>query len=461
MNKNSFAPTPPMGWNSYDYYNTSVTEASVRANAEYMAAHLKQAGWEYVVIDIEWYSYDTGTQPEYQYIPFGRVEMDEHSRLIPCPDKFPSSAGGKGFKPLADYIHSLGLKFGIHIMRGVPRAAAHEHSRIMGTDVTADRIADPSNICFWNPDMYGVRPELAASQAYYDSIFELYASWGVDFVKCDDICREDMPTAHEEIRMLHEAIQKSGRPIVLSLSPGPAKIAEAEYYAKNANMWRITDDFWDTWPLLKEMFRRCDIWQGRVSPGCYPDCDMLPIGKIGKFFGNGPERPSNLTPDEQKLMMTLWCIFGSPLMIGGELTLLTERERELLTNADLLAMSHCAENARQIRRSTEDAVWASYNEVPNCAQEDKTLSEAADSASKNVENEAVVPRREGGISYIAVFNLDDEERGINVWNGEVVSRGFEGFEGRELTELFSGQRVQPGGSLAVTVPAHGVKVYSY
>ena len=430
MNKNDFALLPPMGWNSYDYYNASVNEEQIRANALFMAEHLKQYGWEYIVIDIEWYAYDTGTVPEFQFIPFGRVEMDEYSRLVPCPEKFPSSAGGKGFRPLADYIHSLGLKFGIHIMRGIPRIAAHMHGRIAGCDVTADRVADPSNICPWNPDMYGVRPHLAASQTYYDSIFRLYAEWGVDFVKCDDICREDMASAHDEIRMLHEAVMRCGRPIVLSLSPGPAKLAEAHHYAKYANMWRITDDFWDTWPLLKEMFRRCDLWQGQRERGCYPDCDMLTVGVVGGCFGKGEERRSGLTFDEQRTMMTLWCIFGSPLMIGGELTMMSDEDLLLLENEDLLRMLRGAERSKQVRRNAEDAVWA--------ARDDRN-----------------------GISYIAVFNLDDEERGIIVWTGEPVSHGFEGFQGRELTELWTGDRVCPGGSLAVTVPAHGVRVFRY
>ena len=155
MNKNSFAQTPPMGWNSYDYYDTTVNEAQVKANADFMAAHLKEFGWEYVVVDIEWYSNDAGTMRErYQYIPFGDVEMDAYGRLQPSPERFPSSAGGKGFAPLAEYVHKLGLKFGIHIMRGIPRRAAHENCPVPGAKEKANRIADPSSICIWNPDMY-------------------------------------------------------------------------------------------------------------------------------------------------------------------------------------------------------------------------------------------------------------------------------------------------------------------
>ena len=169
--KNDAAPRPPMGWNSYDYYNTMVNEEQVKANAGYMAANLKEFGWEYVVIDIQWSDPDAGRlNPDVQYIPFSHFCLDAYSRQIPAPNRFPSSKDGQGFKPLADYIHGLGLKFGIHIMRGIPRRAAHEHMRLLGTDVTADMIANPFSISRWNGDMYGVDMRREGSQAYYDSI---------------------------------------------------------------------------------------------------------------------------------------------------------------------------------------------------------------------------------------------------------------------------------------------------
>ena len=208
-NKNTCAPTPPMGWNSYDYYDTTVDEAAVKANADYMAKHLKAYGWEYIVVDIQWYAKKAGSMRDrYQYIPFSELEMDEYSRLLPDPERFPSSADGSGFKPLADYVHSLGLKFGIHIMRGIPRIAAHHHGKIKNSSLGAEHVADPTVICGWNPDMYGVR-DLPEGQLYYDSLLELYASWGVDYIKCDDICNTNMHknpfAAAHEIEMLSNA----------------------------------------------------------------------------------------------------------------------------------------------------------------------------------------------------------------------------------------------------------------
>ena len=432
MNKNDFAQNPPMGWNSYDYYNTEVNEAQVRANAEYMAAHLKEFGWEYVVVDIQWYAVDAGSQSDkYQYIPFGKVVMDEYSRLLPDPVRFPSAAGGKGFSVLAEYIHSLGLKFGIHIMRGIPRAAAHEHRGLLGTEMTADQLADPSNICWWNPDMYGLRVNLPEAQMYYDSIMQLYAEWGVDFIKCDDICREDAVTAHREIELLHNAIMKCGRPIVLSLSPGPAKISEAAFYAANANMWRITDDFWDSWPLLKDMFRRCELWQGKNQPGCYPDCDMLPVGVIGGCFGKRIERQTALTEEEQRTMMSLWCICGSPLMIGAELTKLDAFTFGLLTNRDVLDMQRFGCDAMQLERSDEKAVWVAHDPVHNKG-------------------------------YIALFNLADEERAVHCWVGPIAERGYKAYDGGKIREMWSGaEAIFSAGGMACLVPAHGARVFVY
>ncbi len=427
MDKNKFALTPPMGWNSYDYYDTTVNEDRVRANADYMAANLKEFGWQYVVIDIEWFAHGAGSRRDkYQYIPFNDLEMDEYGRLLPDPERFPSSADGAGFRPLADYIHSLGLKFGIHIMRGIPRIAAYRHMPVKGTDTTASEIANPSSICGWNPDMYGVR-NMPEGQAYYDSILELYAEWGVDFIKCDDICNTNVYphnpySASHEVEMLAKAIQKCGREIVLSLSPGPALIDKAWHYETYANMWRITDDFWDDWKLLKDMFRRCELWQNHVSEGCFPDCDMLPLGFLGKGFG--AERTTNFTTDEARTMMTLWCLFGSPLMIGAELTKLDSDTLALLTNKRVLDMLTPKCRPRQLCRDDRKAVWKAVNE-------------------------------ETGAKYVALFNLSEEETELSV---ELEAAGLT--TDAKLAELWTGEHAGGSGEiLRVKLPAHACAVY--
>ena len=427
MNKNDFAVTPPMGWNSYDYYDTTVNESQVKANAEYMAEHLKEYGWKYIVVDIQWYAHDAGTQREkYQYIPFGQLEMDEYGRLQPDPSRFPSSAGGAGFKPLADYVHSLGLKFGIHIMRGIPRAAAQAHLPIKGSKVFANEIANPYSICGWNPDMYGVK-KCPEGQAYYNSLLELYAGWGVDFIKCDDICNTNLYannpySAEHEVEMLGKAIDYCGREIVLSLSPGPALIEKAWHYETYANMWRITDDFWDDWRLLKDMFQRCELWQNHVAKGCYPDCDMLPVGYLGKGFGR--ERQTNFTREEQKTMMTLWCLFGSPLMIGAELTKLDEDTLTLLTNKSVLKMLTPECKPRQYTLDEEKAIWVACNKI-------------------------------SGDVYVALFNLRDEaaEVSFDLTKAEIpiLPKWKDLWTGEENSTL------DP--EISVMLPEHGCAVF--
>lgn len=373
-NKNAVAPQPPMGWNSYDYYNTTVNEEQIRKNALYMAEHLKDCGWEYIVIDIQWSDETAGLRNKdgIQYIPFSHFKLDKFSRQIPAENRFPSSAGGKGFKPLADYIHSLGLKFGIHIMRGIPRYAAHNHLKIKTHDknpVTADMIANPYSISRWNPDMYGVDASKPYAQDYYDSLFELYAEWGVDFVKVDDICNTNMYpanpySAEKEIELIANAIKNCGREMVLSLSPGPALIEKAHHYETYANMWRITDDFWDEWPLLKAMFERCEIWQKHTGNGNWPDCDMLPMNVLGYGWGNLQDKKnvgwkSKFTDEETRTMFTLWCIFRSPLMIGTDLPQLDDFCLSLLTNKEIIEMNKCKNQAEQISASWKDdvVVW--------------------------------------------------------------------------------------------------------
>ena len=350
---------PPMGWNSFDCYGVCVNEEQVKANAEFMAENLKDYGWEYIVVDIEWYSYTS--QPPRDgggiYVPFGRIEVDEYARPLPCLKKFPSAAAGAGFGPLASHVHSLGLKFGIHMMRGIPRIAAHTHSKLWDTEITADQIANPYSICQWNPDMYGVDPSKPGAQEYYDSLIALFAEWGVDFIKCDDICRMDAESSKDEIRMIHSAIEKCSRDIVLSLSPGPALAEEFDFYRENSEMWRVTDAFWDNWDQLREMFDVCRNWQGKASDAGFPDCDCLPVGLIGMGFGE--DRRTNFTINEEKTMLTLWSIVRSPLMIGSELSKLDQETLELLRNVQVMRLTEVSEGAREAYRDNDVIVWRS------------------------------------------------------------------------------------------------------
>jgi len=295
-------PTPPMGWNSWNSFATTLTEAQALETAQIMARRLLPFGYDVFTIDIQWYEPNaTG----YDYRQAADLAMDPHGRLLPAPNRFPSSAGGRGFKPLADKIHALGLKFGVHLMRGIPRLAYERALPIIGTKYTARDIANPNSVCTWNTDMYGVDMSKPGAQAYYSSVFKLFAEWGVDFVKMDDMSRP-YENNWPEIEAAQAAIAACGRPIILSLSPGETDIRWGQHARRYAQMWRISDDFWDEWRLLKEQFARLEAWNGFRRPGAWPDADMLPLGLLALGA-----RKTRFTPAEQQTLMTLWSIARS------------------------------------------------------------------------------------------------------------------------------------------------------
>jgi alpha-galactosidase len=346
------APVPPMGWNSWDSFGTGVTEAEVKANADYMASKLAKVGWQYIVVDIQWSEPNPKT---HGYRPGAELVMDANGRLQPATNRFPSAEGGKGFKPLADYVHAKGLKFGFHIMRGIPRRAVDQNLPVLGTSVKAADIADKKSICPWNSDMYGVDVTKPGAQEYYDSIVKMYASWGADFLKADDMFAAADHSS--EIAALHEAIQKSGRAIVLSLSPGTSDAAKGAFIGQNAQMWRISDDFWDRWVDLKKQFPNFTKWNSYVKPGNWPDGDMLPLGHIGIRAERGAPRMSLLTKDEQCTLMTLWSIARSPLMFGGHLPDNDEFTLGLITNDEVLAVNQKARSSRELFRRGDQVAW--------------------------------------------------------------------------------------------------------
>lgn len=334
-----WARTPPMGWNSWDAFGTTLTEGQAKAQADFMAAHLLPFGWSVLTVDIQWY------EPEargHAYRADAELSMDGHGRLQPAPNRFPSSAGGRGFAPLAAYVHGKGLRFGVHLMRGVPRLAVARRLPVLGTAVRASDIADTSSVCPWNPDMYGVDMAKPGAQEYYDSVFRQLADWGVDFVKVDDISRPYHD--HEpEIEAIRRAIDRTGRPMVLSLSPGETALTAAEHVKRHANLWRISDDFWDTWPALLEQFGRLARWNPHRGPGHWPDADMLPLGVLD--LGR---RRTRFTPDEQRTLMTLWSIARSPLIHGGDLTKTDAATLALLTNPEVIAVDQASADNRPL-----------------------------------------------------------------------------------------------------------------
>jgi alpha-galactosidase len=426
------SPTPPMGWNSWDAYGLTINEADYKANATELAK-LRAHGWLYAVIDQGWYM----RNPAGDKLQSRDFAWDANGLLIPAANRFPSSAGGEGFKPLADWVHAQGLKFGIHILRGVPRQAAAANLPIAGSAFRTGDAADTADTCPWDDSNYGVR-DTPAGQAYYDAMLALYARWGVDFLKVD--CIADHPYKASEIRQIAKAIGKTGRPIVLSLSPGPTQPSHAAEIRQFAQMWRISNDVWDGWKFthehpsddfpmgLRDLFDLLPPWAGQGRDGYWPDADMLPLGVLAPHPGWGNARRSRLTPDEARSLLSLHAIARSPLILGANLTQLDDATRALITNKEVIAVNQHSHDNHPV------------NHLP------KGFAHVR----------AWVASGKGDQRYLTLFNLGDKPVALDAsWDELGLDSGK-----YAIHDLWSGRPPVDSTRLKIDVPAHGTVLFS-
>jgi hypothetical protein len=413
-----------MGWNSWDAYGLTINETEFKENAQWLKANLKKYGWNLAVVDEGWYLADPTVKPEQSVFV-----LSPDGRYLPSPNRYPSAAGNAGFKALADSVHALGLQFGIHIIRGIPKEAVRKNLPIAGSAFHAQDAADTSDTCPWNTYNYGVK-NVPAGQAYYDSIAALYASWGIDFLKID--CISSHPYKEDEIRMVSEALKKTGRPIVLSLSPGPSPLDKAEVLAANSNMWRISDDVWDHWAhdpkmsfsqSISEQFAIAAKWAKYAGPGHWPDADMLPIGFLGPRPGEGQPRDSKLTHDEQRTLMTGWCIFHSPLVLGANLTKMDEWTKSLITNPEIIVVNQASSEEHEAMRDNDVVVWTA-----------KAVS---------------------GGDYVAAANLSDAPRQINYPWEKIGIAGVRG----NVRDLWQRRNLGKHESFEISLQPHASVLY--
>ena len=240
----------------------------------------------------------------------------------------------------------------------------------------------------------------------------------MDFVKCDDIARE-YPHCQREIELISDACRACGRDMVLSLSPGPAPLEQAEHLKRYANMWRITDDFWDDWRLLRGMFERAEKWCIHAAPGHWPDADMLPIAAVRQC--DNPPGWTRFTRAEQRTMTSLWAMMRSPMMIGSELTAMDDFTLSLLTNADVLAILRESWCAHPLFTRQDAAAW-------------------------------IAPRRDGTGVYAALFNLSDEDRLLTLPLSAL------GLTARPARELWSDE-VTCGDALTAALAPHDAALW--
>ncbi len=427
--EDKLAPTPPMGWNSWDSFGLRINEEQFRANMTVMAAQLKEFGWQYVVIDEGWYL----ENPEIASMPEKlRYTVNARGQYEPALNRFPSAKMGTGFKPLSDAAHENGLKFGIHIIRGIPKQTVLANLRIGTTHYRAAVAADSNDKCPWNPDNFGVKAN-AAGQAWYDALMKQYAGWGVDYVKVD--CIASHPYKGAEITMIHKAIERSGRAMMLSLSPGPTALENAPEVGKNAQLWRISDDVWDTWDKtdgkdwpqsVKGQFPVIASWAKYARPGNWPDADMLPIGELQPTPGWGSARDSRLTSDEQRTMITLWSMARSPLFIGGNLMQMDDAMKSMLTDPGVIEVDQHSTDGHMLGQDGDVIAWVAVS-----VDRDK--------------------------SYLALFNVGDGPVQVNKTLAEY---GFVDRAQYKVRDLWTRKELGALNAVTVELPPHGSVMYS-
>ena len=385
---NKLAQTPPMGWNSFDSYGVYLHEKAAFENLEAMAKKLKPYGYEYFVIDAGWFGefkLQEGTMfPAEKHA--AQMKFNEYGLLQPSTTYFPN-----GFKKLIDRCHELGLKFGLHLMRGIPRAAVDKNVPIKGTKYFATDIADKKNICVWNHQNYGVDMSKPGAQEFYNSLMNQMAEWGVDFLKYDDI----VPFP-EEVKGVAAAIAQSGRSMMLSLSPGGNVDPNHLDAFQKGQMLRVTPDIWDEQKGIDECFEEWRKWQGKSGPGFWIDMDMIPFGQLQMMSpkpkgvvgteskkeladkmksgeianfellaGRGFNRWSEFTKDQMYTFITMRALSASPLMMGGDLPTLDAFSLQLITNKEMLSCNQNAIMGRLVYEKDGIEVWKTPNKEGN------------------------------------------------------------------------------------------------
>lgn len=398
--------TPPMGWNSWDSYGLKLNERTALANMDAFAQKLKPFGYEYFVFDAGWYNEEANGRESINLNKFGIFQ--------PSETYFPN-----GIKPVIDHCHKLGLKFGLHLMRGIPRLAVKQNLPVEGANCKAADIADTNSICLWSTLCYGVNMSKPGAQEYYNSMINQMADWGVDFIKYDDIV-----LFPEEVNAVVKAIEQCGRPILLSLSPGDVVDMNTIDILIQANMLRVTQDIWDNQVSIDKTFIAMHNWQGTHFSQFWIDMDMIPFGQLRldtkqsiskeelaeyeEFGMGGPNRWSKLNKDQMYTFITQRAICASPLMVGGDLISLDDFSLKLLTNKEMIQCNQNGVMGKMIHEMDSIEVW----ETPQ--KNSKSLWVAIFNRSNKAQT----------IKLTTEFLMSNKIKSIyNIWNNSIIKSG--------------------------------------
>ena len=453
---------PVMGWSGWSFLRLGANTSQVEGEASALVGTgLAAAGYDYVDIDDGWYQCPGSQGPN----------VDANGRWVVNGANFPDSGTENGIQALADYVHGLGLKFGIYETAGISDQAVAENTPILGTSDTADGIATKTSQANYNcGGMSAIDYKAAGAQAYVDSVVDELASWGVDYIKLDGITDQNGP----DIKAWQAAIHQSGRPMVLDTTEGDFTAKLAPTLVQYSNQWEFGPDIeingpdegaadscntapytgcLSVFPLTgyaswDDRFDGVADWQPYGGPGGFNDYDSIEVGDGSTDSG------MSLAASESQL--SLWSLGSAPLIIGSDLTSsvtnaygssagLTPTDLRLLTNAQVievdqdsidasriaLAGAPGAQPGHQVFAKLEpagDAVVGLFNTTTDLASAPVAVSTTA-----------------------AALGLPADAHGYlvqDLWGGQSVAVGAR-----------SSFRVSAAGKISATVPAEGVALY--
>lgn len=416
--QNGLERTPVLGWSSWSFLRKDPTAAKVKAQAQALKdSGLFELGYRYINLDDMWYQCPGSQGPN----------VDSYGRWVIDTARFPPEGETNGIKALADYLHGMGMKFGIYVTPGISKQAVKKNTSILGTQYTADQIAEPSveEANYNCKGMVGIDFSKPGAQQYVNSWADMLAGWGVDYIKLDGMFDKNVP----DIKAWSEAIRQSGRPMVLDITQGGYTKAIAPVLMKYANQWEFAPDVecYDcekdgssypltSWANIKNRFDYVAEWQPYAGPGGFNDYDSIEVG-------NGEN--DGLTPDERKTQMSLWALGASPFILGVDLTNLDPHDLKLLKNKAVLDVDQDGIAAKRIVNDGARQVFAKVR--PN--------------------DEAIV----------GLFNTGETAEKVSVDASAVGLAASQ--HGYLLNNLWTGKKGKTGKLIEAMVPPHGVVLY--
>jgi hypothetical protein len=411
--------TPVLGWSGWSFLREHPTAAKIEAQARALQdSGLQKIGYKYINLDDFWYQCPGSQGPNVG--PYGRWVTDS--------SRFPAERDTNGIKVVADYIHGLGMKFGIYVTPGVSKQAVSRNTPIKGTQYTAAQIADTSvaENNYNCKGMVGINYNKPGAQEYVDSWVEMLAAWGVDYIKIDGMQNSNVP----DVEAWSKAIRRSGRPIILDVTQGSFTQALAPTLMKFADQWEFAPDVecyscekggssypLTSWKDIEKRFNYVAAWQPYSGSGRFNDYDSIEVG-------NGDN--DGLTPVERQTQMSLWALGSAPLILGVDLTHLDQLDlQNYLKNTAVLAVDQDSIAAKRVVNTGDQQVFAKME--PN------------------------------GDAIVGLFNTGGNAEKISIQASAVGLSGNE--HGYSLLNLWTGEMKKSGGAIHAVVPSHGVVLY--